>query len=73
MEGIAAAALGSLAGFVACVVLYTYFPLPANGIPWQTSGPWISILLLGVGLACFVVFLVTGLITFFNRGSDRPP
>ncbi|HYA11038.1 MAG TPA: hypothetical protein VEH10_05155 [Thermoplasmata archaeon] len=68
-----AAAVGSLAGFVTSVALYAYVPLPSSGVSWATPRPWISVVLLGVGLTSFIVLLITGLITLLNRGSDRPP
>lgn len=73
MEGMAAAAIASLAGFVASVVLYMFVPFPGTGIDWKSPGTWLSVFLLVAGLSCFVVFLITGLITFFNRGSNPPP
>lgn len=73
LEGTTAAAIVSFAGFVASVILYTNLPLSKSGVYGQAPTSWISLVLLGVGLVCFVVFLVTGLITFLNRGSSMPP
>lgn len=73
MEGTTTAAIASFAGFVVSVILYNILPIAKTGISWQSPTWWLSIILLGAGLVCFVVFLITGLITFFNRGSARPP
>lgn len=73
MEGTTAAAIASFVGFVSSIALYSILPFAKNGVSWSTPGSWLSVFLLGVGLVCFVVFLVTGLITFFNRGSNVPP
>lgn len=73
MEGTTAAAIVSFAGFVASIALYTYVPFARTGVSWPAPGSWIPVLLLAAGLACFVVFLVTGLITFLNRGTNPPP
>ena len=73
MEGTAAAAIVSFVGFAASIVIYALFPFAKTGVSWQDPASWSSVVLLAVGLICFVVFLVTGLITFFNRAPTRPP
>jgi len=73
LEGTTTAAIASLAGFVGSIALYTILPFAKTGVSVSAPGSWLSVVLVGAGLVCFVVFLVTGLITFFNRGSDLPP
>jgi hypothetical protein len=73
LEGTTTAAIASFAGFVVSMVLYTTIPFAKTGVSWQTPASWLSVVLVGAGLVCFVVFLVTGLITFFNRGYTMPP
>lgn len=68
-------AIGSLAGFVACVVAYSFDPLPAawDAATWVSPGVWLSVALLGLGLVLFVICLVSGLVSLLNWGADRPP
>jgi len=73
VEGTTTAAIASLAGFVGSIALYTTLPYAKTGVFLNAPGSWLSVALVGAGLVCFVVFLVTGLITFFNRGSNFPP
>jgi hypothetical protein len=73
LEGTTTAAITSFAGFVGSIALYAFLPFAKTGVSWNAPGSWLSVVLLGAGLVCFVVFLVTGLITFFNRGSNLPP
>ncbi len=73
MERISAIALGSLGVFLAAIVLYGYDPLPTAEFDWRRASAWGPVALIAVGLAAFVVFLITGLITFLNRGSAPPP
>lgn len=65
------AAIASLGGLVVTIVLYTFYPLPAGGAGWQASTIWLPLLLLGVGLVCFIILLISGLIVLLNWGSDR--
>ncbi len=71
MEGTTVAAIVSFAGFVGCLALYALLPFPHDAA-WPAGAWWLSACLLGVGSVCFLVFLVTGLITFLNRGSAPP-
>ena len=73
MEGTTVAAIASFAGFVMTFVLYVVVPSARTAASWQAPGTWLSVVLPGIGVTCFIVFLITGLITFFNRGSSRPP
>lgn len=72
MRGMALAALASLVGLVVCVALYLLDPLPMNGFAWQDPSAWIPVLLLVMGLSCFILLLVSGLVTILNWTSDRP-
>jgi hypothetical protein len=72
LEGTSVAAIVALAGFLASLGLYAFVPLARYGGSWQSPGSWVSVVVLGVGLVCFVVFFITGLITFFNRGTPPP-
>jgi len=73
LEGTTVAAIASFAGLVSSIVIYTVVPFAKAEPTWYSPESWISVVLAGAGLVCFVVFLVTGLITFFNRGSVPPP
>ncbi len=70
MRGLTAAAIGSLIGVVASIVLYSYYPLPSTDLAWQDPALWVSVLLLVVGLVCFVILLISGLITLLNWHAD---
>lgn len=72
MKGMAATALASLAGLVACLVVYLYYPLPTSSFDWQDPHAWLPVLLLTVGLICFILLLISGLVTILNWASDRP-
>ncbi len=67
-------AVASLAALLLSITAYSYDPLPSSwaGTNWQTPGVWLSIAVLAIGLVCFVVFLISGLITILNWGVDRP-
>ena len=73
LEGTTIAAIASFGGFVASIVIYAVVPFAETGPAWDSPESWTSVVLVGAGLVCFVVFLVTGLITVFNRGSPPPP
>jgi uncharacterized membrane protein len=67
-------AVGSLAALLLSMTAYSYDPLPGSwaGTNWQTPGLWLSMTILAIGLVCFVVCLISGLITILNWGVDRP-
>ena len=73
MEGTTVATIVSFAGFVTSIALYAFVPSVNAEPSWYSPGSWTSVALVGTGLLCFVVFLVAGLITFFNRDSPPPP
>jgi formate hydrogenlyase subunit 3/multisubunit Na+/H+ antiporter MnhD subunit len=73
LERITVAAIASFAGFVASVALYTSIPVAREDVSWQTPEWWLTAILLVAGLTCFVVFLITGMIAFLNRGSAVRP
>lgn len=66
MRALVVGAVTSLAGLAATVVLYSFYPLPSSGTAWTSPGLWLSVGLLAIGLACFVVLVVTGLILVLN-------
>ena len=74
MGGRSLVAIGSLAGFVIAVIAYSFDPLPGTWTPstWTDPGVWLAIAILGAGLVCFVVGLISGLIEILNWGTDRP-
>lgn len=66
--------VGSLAGFILAIFAYSFEPLPSawTSSSWENPGLWLSIAILGGGLVCFVIFLISGLISVLNWGADRP-
>lgn len=60
----------SLAGVTVCIILYSFYPLPSSANPWTDADLWLSIVLLIAGLVCFIVLLISGLITLLNWNSD---
>jgi hypothetical protein len=74
MERVSYVALGALAGLVASMLLYPRTPLPATSASWTLQDLWAPVLVLLLGLSCFVVLLPTGLISLLNwidRRSER--
>ncbi|MFZ0699691.1 MAG: hypothetical protein WAN74_05835 [Thermoplasmata archaeon] len=74
MRALALVAIGSLAGFIGCIAADSFVPLPGTwtASTWESPGVWLSIAILAVGLVCFVVCLISGLISVLNWGTERP-
>ncbi|NNN17729.1 MAG: hypothetical protein HKL79_05155 [Thermoplasmata archaeon] len=74
MRGLSLVAIGSLGGFILCVIVYSFDPVPGSwtSSTWTNPGVWLAIVILGAGLVCFVVGLIAGLISVLNWGTDRP-
>lgn len=71
MDRLAWVALGSLLGLILTITLYGYYPFPAAGSAWQGPTVGISFLLVAVGMVCFLLLLVSGLILLLNWGAER--
>lgn len=75
MKALTWVAIVSFVGLVLSILAYSVDPLPSrwDASSWASASLWLSVALLGIGLVCFVGFLIAGLISVLNWGADRPP
>ena len=71
MRRLIAVAAASLIGLVAAVILYGRYPLSAGTFDLTSLAFYASLVLLVVGLLCFIALLISGLILLLNWGAGR--
>ncbi len=71
MRRLIAVAAASLIGLIAVVILYGRYPLPTGTFDLTSLAFYASLVLLVVGLLCFIALLISGLILLLNWGAGR--